>query len=50
MITAVKEHRRQDKQQIQIKQQALLTTKIQCQSIFFFEKYIEKVKIASEKT
>ena len=38
MITAIKESKRQGNQQNQLKQQALLTTKTQCLSIFLKKK------------
>ena len=43
MIFAIMERKRQAKQNIQLKQQALLTNKIQCQTIFF-EKTMKKSK------
>ena len=46
MIIAIKESKRQDKQN-QIKQQALLTTKTQCLSGFIGKKLMN-VKIASD--
>ena len=48
MTIAIKERKRQDKQQSQIKQQALLPTKHQCLSIFFEKKLNEKFEITSD--
>ena len=47
MIPAIKENKRQDKQQTQLKH-GLFTTKTQILSIFFFKKN-EKVKIPLDK-